>query len=50
MRAWIEPDPDYWESDSNLSIEVVENNSITYGHYAKHRRLPWSVEIPDDYA
>jgi len=49
MRAWIEPDPEYFESNSVLSIEVVEDTKATYAHYALHRRLPWHLEMPDNY-
>lgn len=52
MRAWVEPDPEYWESDSNISVEIFQGGRLLPLWKIKFRRLPWHIEFSDfdDYA
>jgi len=45
MKAWIEPDPDYEESNAYLEIEQYDTNGkFITGTYWNTRRLPWKIE------
>ena len=45
MKAWIEPDPNYQEGRSYLSIEVYDQNkNFIKGRYSVYRRLKWQID------